>query len=441
MVILRMRLSDNDFLDRHSSSSAIFERDIEPLGLPSLSVPLQAAPTASSPLRSSTNTGSPTPSVNPHRIPRSKTTEALELTVPSVLDSAVSALSAVEETGANITVLSPIPAQPLAQSLGGSAVQSPLSLQSQPSPLSAQFNQPQPMGSGTGTSAGSPSPPTMSLLLQGMGMSGLVSASASVSGAASASGFQSGFASPLSSSRAPSPARSASPPNGQVTIEPSASAIGGSPRSIPKDATPSIISASPRKRPSIPAPGPASNPNIPSPNMRASNRLSFISYTDLLTSAPIAAQPLGAVLNPGTHEPPTHLVVVDPDNAPSLLGITPTVSSGHLPLGSLNMSGAADKIDVDSLGTVGLSSTGEWGREGLGSGLEERLERLWVAEKELNERGRVAIPVSPSVAAARSSASRSASIGGTNSSPPAPIANALPPLQPPTASAAPSATT
>ena len=105
------------------------------------------------------------------------------------------------------------------------------------------------------------------------------------------------------------------------------------------------------------------------------------------------------------------------------------------------MSGATDKIDVDSLGTVGLSSTGEWGREGLGSGLEERLERLWVAEKELNERGRVAIPVSPTAGAAKGPASRSASMGGTNASPSTVITHALPPLPPPAVSVAPPAAT
>jgi hypothetical protein len=131
--------------------------------------------------------------------------------------------------------------------------------------------------------------------------------------------------------------------------------------------------------------------------MKASSRLSFISYTDLLTSAPIATQTLSSVLSPGHHEPPTHLVVVDSEGAPVGSGLTPTTSTGNLPLtgyngiggfGSLNIN-PTDKIDVDSLGTVGLSSTGEWGREGLGGGLEERLERLWQAEKELNERGRV----------------------------------------------------
>lgn len=125
--------------------------------------------------------------------------------------------------------------------------------------------------------------------------------------------------------------------------------------------------------------------------MKASSRLSFISYTDLLTSAPISAQPLSAVLAPGSVEPPTHVVVVDPtDNT-----VNSTNSAAGSGIGSLNVYGN-DKQDIDSLGTVGLSGAGEWGREGLGGGLEERLERLWAAEREISdnaekERGRSTI--------------------------------------------------
>ena len=40
--------------------------------------------------------------------------------------------------------------------------------------------------------------------------------------------------------------------------------------------------------------------------------------------------------------------------------------------------------DIDSLGVVGLAG-GEWEREKMGWGLDERLERLWAAEKEARE--------------------------------------------------------
>lgn len=98
--------------------------------------------------------------------------------------------------------------------------------------------------------------------------------------------------------------------------------------------------------------------------------------------------------------------------------MTPTTSSGYLPLngaggiGSLNVGNAADKVDVDSLGTVGLSTTGEWGREGMGGGLEERLERLWAAEKEMNERGRVRGPGAAGASPSRSTSMAMSSTAG-----------------------------
>jgi hypothetical protein len=62
----------------HSSSSAIFERDIEPLIPPSTPV------THHHPL-------------NPHRIPRSKATEQLENAVPTVIDSTAAILAGLED--------------------------------------------------------------------------------------------------------------------------------------------------------------------------------------------------------------------------------------------------------------------------------------------------------------------------------------------------------
>ncbi|CAG8781316.1 14387_t:CDS:1, partial [Acaulospora colombiana] len=155
----------------HSSSSAIFERDIEPLGLPSLSVPLQPAVTVPGISQHARVATTATSTNNAHRIPRSKTTEAIEMTVPSVLDSAVSALTIAEETGTNITVLSPVPSQgqhPLLQGHSTSNLQSPLSAHSQSSPITSTFTQPSlaapggvgSIGSTSGTSGGSPSPPT-----------------------------------------------------------------------------------------------------------------------------------------------------------------------------------------------------------------------------------------------------------------------------------------
>ena len=309
------------FIFSHSSSSAIFERDIEPI--PTLSL---AAP-------------SPTHAVNQHRIPRSKATEAIELSVPSVLDSAVNALN---DDPLSVTVLS-------------SAAQLASSPGSHPSP-------------GSANSGGSP--PVMSLLLQGMGVSGLVSASASVSGAASVSGFTSGFASPIASSRAPSPARSISP-IGDVSASPSKGIAISTAANVSTMGAP----ASPNKKTSMP--GPAN----PSPQaVKSTNRLSFISYTDLLNCAPITAQPLSAVLSPGSTEPQTHVVVVNDEDSASTRGRTGYAGSM---MGDSRSDREGEK-DVDSLGVVGLAG-GEWEREKMGWGLDERLERLWAAEKEARE--------------------------------------------------------
>ncbi|KAF5318892.1 hypothetical protein D9611_014727 [Ephemerocybe angulata] len=95
----------------HSSSSAIFERDIEPLLLP------PSPPHPNRPL-------------DPHRIPRARATEQLESSVPSVLDSAAAALTSDTE----IAVLAPLsPASLFDGRASGFA--SPLSLRSRsPSP-------------------------------------------------------------------------------------------------------------------------------------------------------------------------------------------------------------------------------------------------------------------------------------------------------------------
>src|SRR5258706_5189312 len=136
----------------------------------------------------------------------------------------------------------------------------------------------------------------MSLLLQGMGVSGLMSASASVSGAASVSGFTSGFASPIASSRAPSPARSASPlgdASGSPTRNMAISTVTNPP-----------APSSPVKKASVPGPA-----NLSAQAVKSDKRPSFISYTHLLTSAPIYSQPLPPELPAVAEEIPRHLVI------------------------------------------------------------------------------------------------------------------------------------
>lgn len=107
----------------------------------------------------------------------------------------------------------------------------------------------------------------------------------------------------------------------------------------------------------------------PSPK-NPSKRLSFLSYTDLLTSVPASTMPLSSFTQ--SNEPPPHL--------PSVIGIPQAQaqqSSGAASIhGSLNASTWITERDpaTDLVNDVG----GEWEREGLGRGLEERLEALMV---------------------------------------------------------------
>ncbi|KAF6746091.1 hypothetical protein DFP72DRAFT_1175744 [Ephemerocybe angulata] len=226
----------------HSSSSAIFERDIEPLLLP------PSPPHANRPL-------------DPHRIPRARATEQLESSVPSVLDSAAAALTL---TDTDVAVLAPL---------------SPASL----------FD-----------------------------------------------GRASGFASPLSlRSRSPSP----SPRRPDSMLLSSVQPIA---RSV------SAGSSSP-----------------PSPSQK---RLSFMSYSDLLTSTPASTHTLSSLTtSASTVEPPPHIPSVSGLNlASSIASASPSATAS---LRGFSMSpGKRDSVAL--LDNVG----GEWEREGLGKSLEERLE-------------------------------------------------------------------
>ncbi|KAI9462564.1 hypothetical protein HD554DRAFT_1449500 [Boletus coccyginus] len=333
----------------HSSSSAIFERDIEPMGPPS--------PPSSH-------------SLNPHRIPRSKGTEQLEQSVPSVLDSAASILassSPMEED--HIAVVTPARDRDR-QFRSGFA--SPIgSLRSRsPSP----------------TSGRSPARHRSSLLL-------------SVPGSSSPSA-------PI-----PLPLLSSSPtkePQGRLTIQTSpavpppsvgtATTVKKAGKSSPSINTPTsayystlssvesspatmidplpLATASPAQQIAHLQPqaqpisqastytgSPFSNPlNIshpPSPTHVASKRLSFMSYSDLLASTPTSLVPLSSFTTCATSETPPHIS-----------GVTGFPNS-HSNTGSIH---CRDRDSIALLDDIG----GEWEREGLGKGLEERLEALMI---------------------------------------------------------------
>ncbi|KAI0338392.1 hypothetical protein BDW22DRAFT_1409577 [Trametopsis cervina] len=317
----------------HSSSSAIFERDIEPL-------------TPSPPMLGHTN--------DPHRMPRGKLTEQLDQSVPTVLDSAAEALILDiddKEAMESIAIVAPVPFEFPG---GSSGFTSPISQLSSRSPS--------PNGTSNRRSVlvnlPSPSPSfTLPLPLQSQNSQGV-------------SGFG---ASPAR----PSVQTSSSPP-----------------------APPSIISSAPASEDSSPttathhdhplhslsgnaSPGgstPTANATLsshapPSPN-GPSKRLSFISYTDLLTSAPASTMPLSSLtLSAQANEPPPHL--------PSVIGIPQAQAQGQASSAASihsSVSAAAWVTERDPTADLVSDQGGEWGREGLGRGLEERLEALMSLE-------------------------------------------------------------
>ena len=349
---LLLSYTDNTYFSSHSSSSAIFERDIEPIGPPS--------PPSSQ-------------SLNPHRIPRSKGTEQLEQSVPSVLDSAASILassSPMEEE--HIAVVTP--ARDRGRELRSGFVSPIGSLRSRsPSP----------------TSGRSPARHRSSLLLSVPGSS---SPSATVALPLLSSSptkelqghltIQTSPAIPLppTAATAKKAGKSASSINTPTSVYYSTlSSAESSPSTTVEQLPP--ITASPAQpvthlqsalplqtQPPLHAPlavspsstytgSPFSHPlNIshpPSPTHAASKRLSFMSYSDLLASTPVSMVPLSSFTSCASSEPPPHI--------PRLSGFS---SSGSI-------HGRDSIALLDDMG-------GEWEREGLGKGLEERLEALMI---------------------------------------------------------------
>ncbi|KAJ7803478.1 hypothetical protein B0H14DRAFT_3487258 [Mycena olivaceomarginata] len=302
---------------RHSSSSAIFERDIEPV----LHLSSPALPNATSPARPK----------DPHRTARSKNTEALEQSVPSVLDSAAAVLASLGpslEDGDAVAVTAPAPHPPS-------------------SSASALFGD-QGLGGGTVRSR--------------------------------STGTGSGFVSPIGSFRSRSP--SPSPRSGagagagagnrnSLLLNIPSPAGAPTPATSPASASASASSAPPTARQFDSAPPEHAAPRTPAASVN--KRLSFVSYADLLSCTPTATQPLSALTSPAGS--PAHITGVDPAFAPSPGGASAGGSGApslrNFIFGGAGAAGAGGEEDrmMDDVG-------GEWEREGLGRGLEERLEAL-----------------------------------------------------------------
>ena len=346
---------------RHSSSSAIFERDIEPINPPS--------PPSSHP-------------PNPHRIPRSKGTEQLEQSVPSVLDSAASVLTSSSPTEEDhIAVVTP--ARDRGRGFRSGFVSPIGSLRSRsPSP----------------TSGRSPARHRSSLLLSVPGSSSPAAPIPLPLLSSSPTREPQGRLTIQTSPVAPSLPIAPSLPTGTATVTKKAGRSNSSintPTSMyystrsSAESSPSTTveqlppaTASPAQpvallqtiQPPVHAPlaispsstytgSPFSHPlNIshpPSPTHGISKRLSFMSYADLLASTPTSMVPLSSFTTCASSEPPPHL--------PSVTGF----AHSHSNPGSIH---GRDRDSIALLDDVG----GEWEREGLGRGLEERLEALMI---------------------------------------------------------------
>ncbi|KAJ7252093.1 hypothetical protein B0H12DRAFT_1118395 [Mycena haematopus] len=275
----------------HSSSSAIFERDIEPIHV--------------SPV------GPPGAKKDPHRIARSKNTETLDQSVPSVLDSAASILTSMtSEDGDSIAVIAPAP----------------------------------------------------------MSSAGLLDQSTVRS-------RSSGFASPIGSfrSRSPSPSpRSGNrnslllniPPPGSLAPPQSAAFSSPSAPSSPSSAPPTARQFDPTTP--VSSVGDSASHTTRGASSQANKRLSFVSYADLLSSTPTATQPLSSLTSPACS--PAHIPGVSITD-PSVSSASAYGGSGAPSLRNFGFGLGDEDRMMDDVG-------GEWEREGLGKGLEERLEAL-----------------------------------------------------------------
>ncbi|KAF9030630.1 hypothetical protein BJ165DRAFT_933259 [Panaeolus papilionaceus] len=271
----------------HSSSSAIFERDIEPILLPS------------------PHTHSSTHPPNPHRIPRAKTTEQLEQAVPSVLDSAASALATMENEP--VAVISPI------SNAGVSSLELGLGL---------AFANQGGMGGGVrgGRASGfsSPAGDHRSRSPSPLGNRINEHGSAQVKGEL------------LLGIPIPNAPQTQAPPaivtptsgglDGPMKPTQTASSPSSPPHPLPSNISPPTTHPTSPTSPVSPTPNPIllpttshpPSPRKPSQTQNAkANRLSFISYSDLLSSTPTSTQPLSSLTTSASIsvEPP-HLASV-----------------------------------------------------------------------------------------------------------------------------------
>ncbi|OJT12381.1 hypothetical protein TRAPUB_11083 [Trametes pubescens] len=312
----------------HSSSSAIFERDIEPINSP---MPLCA---------------------DPHHTARAKFTEEIERSVPSVLDSAAVVLTSKDPEDDDfdaISIVTPAPLEPAYQS-GFTSPTSRLSSRS-PSPTgvgnrrSLLFSNSLPGSPPRNVQGSPPTRPTVQTTP--------VPASPSAHQTTVTPTPTSAYFSVSSSatSDADTSSNASSPTTATHTEHPL--------HSLPSHSQPQQLTSI-----NLPAPFPS---HPPSPKA-ASKRLSFISYADLLSSTPASTLPLSSLTSSAmVTEPPPHI--------PSVIGLPQAHYAASSSGGSIHNS-PMYLLERDGAAGVADDVGGEWEREGLGKGLEERLEGL-----------------------------------------------------------------
>ncbi|EDR01574.1 uncharacterized protein LACBIDRAFT_295556 [Laccaria bicolor S238N-H82] len=327
-------------LPRRSSSSAIFEWDIEPPVIPS-------PPTL------------PHHPPNPHRVSRAKSTEQLEQSVPSVLDSAASILASIDDSHAEEQV----------------SVEAPASRSSGfASPLSFRSRSLNPLGVRNVSAVGvpvhnhllspttippvvAPHSPTQLPAVRSTIQTRTDSATATVASMPSlvtpTSAYFSTTSSIGSSSSSSSPTTTTAQEHPLASLpEPNAPFQHASNTNSPNAGfSPLLLSSHP-----------------PSPTHAAKKRLSFMSFSDLLSSTPTSTLPLSSLTtSASTFEPPPHIPGVSGLGIVSGGGLTNERSSIR---GGVTHPGKRDSIAL--LDNVG----GERERQGLGMGLEERLDAV-----------------------------------------------------------------
>ncbi|KAF4579985.1 hypothetical protein AB1N83_010775 [Pleurotus pulmonarius] len=355
----------------HSSSSAIFERDIEPIPCPS-------PPHAHHP-------------PNPHRIPRSKTTETIEQSVPSVLDAAASILaSSSPDDEDQISVVAPATNRDTMRSSGFASPIGSFRSRS-PSPIGSPGNRASLLLSLPQVNPHSPSV-VVPLSAAAQSASPAISTAASPQQSSPITVPRPMIQTQLPSNQSTTPAI-ITPTSAYFSTSSSVDTTESSPttttREHPGQTLPTQspsgsppthpITHSPQRRsPStssiLQSNGSANSPTSfasshpPSPTHKANKRLSFMSYSDLLSSTPALAFPLSALTTSASSvEPPPHI--------PSVSGFTQTASAAASLRDFALGPGGGNVRDRDSIALLD-DVGGEWEREGMGQGLEERLEAL-----------------------------------------------------------------